>query len=242
MPDIFQKPYSKTLTDDIAPASKYKYSRSFFLEDKEGNLFRLDEFDISDSTFGHFLNLFVFEIDDWVKEHILEELDRDAECIESSRDLLDYLQNTLLNEALRSVHIGRFVYSDMVIHRNEEAVIGKQIKGAYINPEYSKAGLGLEVYAKILDNHGCLVSDNRQSFAGCSFWAERLSMEFDVYVYDIEQKKVLEKFESRDNGYICSSTPWGISELNFDGISRIREMKLPASLDKRAHIVLFTEG
>ncbi len=62
MPDIFQKSYSKTLSDDIAPASKYTYSRSFFLEDHEGNIFRLDEFNVSESMYGHFLNLYVFEI------------------------------------------------------------------------------------------------------------------------------------------------------------------------------------
>lgn len=242
MPDIFQKSYSKTLSDDIAPASKYTYSRSFFLEDHEGNIFRLDEFDVSESMYGHFLNLYVFEIEEWVKEHILDGLDRAAEQIDSPRDLLDYIQNTLLKSALDDAHIGRFVYSDMEIRHGDETIVGKQIKGAYINPEYSKAGLGLEIYKVILDNYGCLISDNRQSFAGCGFWAERLSMEFNVYVYDVEQKKVLDLFESKDNGYICSLAPWGVSELNVKGILRIQEAQIPTTQDRRSHIVLFTEG
>ncbi len=236
MPRIFPRPYSKDLERTEAPASSLTYSRSFFLSNDKGNYFKLDEFNVSGAVYNQVLKLSKLEMPDWLIDYAFEIDEDDHESIE---DKVEHLKN-VFGEEFSLSPVGQFAYADMQINKDGTLLDGKQIYGAFINKEHRSEGLGMLVYDLILSLYGCLISDDCQSIAGCTFWAERLSMEYEVYTYNTVEQVIIEQFAAKDHGYVCTFTPWSTQELDFKSISKLEP--IPTTTDDRTHIVLFTEG
>ncbi len=236
MPRIFPRPYSKDLERTEAPASSLAYSRSFFLSNDKGNFFKLDEFNVSGAVYNQVLKLSKLDMPDWLIEYAFDLEDSEYPTIEEK---VEHLKETY-GEEFDTLPVGQFAYADMQISKDGTLLDGKQVYGAFIDKEHRSEGLGMLVYDLILNLYGCLISDDCQSVAGCTFWAERLSMEYDVYTYNTVDKVIIEQFVARDNGYICKFAPWSTQELDLKTIAKLDP--IPTSTEDRTHIVLFTEG
>ncbi|ELV8556163.1 hypothetical protein QNE49_003856 [Vibrio fluvialis] len=239
MPRIFTKQYTKNLASPDAPKFRLELVRSFFLSTPVGNYYRLDESSVTGAVYSHILELKKFEgIPEWLIDYSQEDLDIDL--YPDAESQVEHLQE-LYGEPFIIKTIGRFAYNNMQICKNGEEVDAKQIFGAYIDPEYANEGLGFEVYSLLIEEYGCLVSDDTQSIAGSSFWAQRLSVEFDVFTYDTVQRKVLEQFKLENDKFIYSIKPWSLEEpIDIKAISKIEH--IPYSTEDKSHIVLFTQG
>lgn len=234
MPRIFQQPYSKDLYKIEAPARYRTFSRSFFLVNAKGNYFKLNEYSITGAAYEHVLLIAKLDMPRWIVEYAIEDMDLDAyPDIEAQ---VAHLVDTN-GEDFEEIQIGRFAYSSMEIVKDDQSVQGKQIFGAFIDNEYRTEGIGLQIYDFILETYGCLISDKSQSVMGCNFWAQRLSMDYEVYTYDTNEKKVLERFSL---GAPCILAPWSHQELDMATISKLHP--IPTTDEDRTHIVLFTQG
>ncbi|EIJ2222172.1 hypothetical protein LIA61_000596 [Vibrio parahaemolyticus] len=121
--------------------------------------------------------------------------------------------------------VARYVYSDAKVcfQNPDETVTGKQIRGAYVDPEYSGAKLTKEVYLTILEQYDVLVSDNVQSVDGHGLWAYGVCNWGEVSVYDSKTQRILSRMlptgTSPDQGVVPWSTTVG---LKTDDVARLR--------------------
>lgn len=234
MPRIFQQPYSKDLYKMDAPARYRTISRSFFLINAKGNYFKLTEYDVTGAAYEHLLLIAKLDMPEWIINYAIEDID--LALYPDIDTQVAHLVDTN-GESFEEIQIGRFAYSSMEIMKDCQSVYGKQIFGAFIDNEYRTEGIGLQVYDFILDTYGCLISDNTQSVMGCNFWAQRLSMDYEVYTYDTNEKKVLERFSLESP---CTLVPWSHQELDMATISKLHP--IPTTDEDRTHIVLFTQS
>jgi hypothetical protein len=121
------------------------------------------------------------------------------------------------NEALKAfdiedeILIGRYAFKDFEVHA-EEVKVGKQIKGAYVVPDYQESGISSFVYKHLTKKYGLLICDNYQTYMGHMLWVLSILKWGIIKVYDCVEKKFIGDVEYKD----CPANlkPWSIP-FNF---------------------------
>ncbi|MBE8597932.1 hypothetical protein [Xenorhabdus sp. BG5] len=130
--------------------------------------------------------------------------------------------------------IGRIAYSDFDFYENGIKKTGKQIKGAFISPEYHMAGLGRALYKSLVLKHEHLICDNIQSIAGGSLWASGMIKLADVRVYDTVKREFIDRLDKGGVG-VGGIKPWSATRLPMRELSRWEPNSI--SHDSCHHIV-----
>lgn len=94
--------------------------------------------------------------------------------------------------------VGRFAYNDFpFVGVDGNEYLGKQIKGAYLEPPYDSARIGSTAYRFILDKYRHLVCDNLQTILGASMWSGTMRRYGEVMIYDTVKNVVLTSSATR---------------------------------------------
>ncbi|EJB8458673.1 hypothetical protein MW365_003523 [Acinetobacter baumannii] len=104
--------------------------------------------------------------------------------------------------------IGRYTYNDFTFKDQEETKFGKQIRGAYVEPEFQQLKLATFIYKFLVKKYSHLISDNHQTHLGHTLWVLSVIKWGKVKAYDCHEHKFIGSFDKIDptEGF----KPWSI--------------------------------
>ncbi|HEO1772954.1 hypothetical protein [Acinetobacter baumannii] len=108
--------------------------------------------------------------------------------------------------------IGRYTYKDFTFKDKEETKFGKQIRGAYVEPEYQQYKLATFIYKFLAKKYSHLISDNHQTHQGHKLWVLSVLKWGKVRAYDCLEQKFIGSFDPIDPSE--DFKPWSIP-FNF---------------------------
>lgn len=136
--------------------------------------------------------------------------------------------------------IGRFVFQERS-YTNNQTSSNKilQVRGAYIDESFSRVGVAPKVYQQVCENHGAVMSDNKQSILGAKLWASRIADNRTLVVYDTDIDEIVGEF----TGGTKSGTDeiWATDITDQADISKL-EYLIKISTGDRHGIVLIWEN
>lgn len=135
--------------------------------------------------------------------------------------------------------IARYVYKDKKVNYENEEIIGKQIRGAYVANDHTLAKLTTVVYKYLRDKYNLLICDNTQTVDGHKLWAFGVCKWADVDVYDCHKDMIVAKLPQAGNLPDNNIVPWSISVpfLPIDKSDSLRQGFWASGVDLH-HIVL----
>lgn len=209
-----------------------------FFNPVDGYIYEIREFQIVGSSNSGCIEVVCYEYpedDDFTLEYADQQYTEHQDKLLAAKEALD-LEIPPECETV----VARYVYSNASVcfqHPNE-VLSGKQIRGAYVDPEYARAKLTKEVYLTLLDQHGVLVSDNVQSVDGHGLWAYGVCNWGEVSVYDSNTQRILSRLLPTGNTPDQSVIPWSSTrDLQSGDVTRLREGFWTAGVCLR-HLIL----
>lgn len=187
-PDLVDS-YSKNLNIKPASTSEKEVDRFYHLS-TDGDLLEVIEYILEGSDFDFYIEISKVNCTDneLFRELALDMLD--------SGDTEDYITGYLLGLEMiddgEDVElVGRIAYNEFTFNKDSSIKSGKQIKGAFIAPDYRSGGLGRSIYKRLVYKHSHIICDNIQSVAGGTLWASGIVTLADVEIYDINSGKII---------------------------------------------------
>lgn len=127
--------------------------------------------------------------------------------------------------------IARYSFVDLCLSINGSRKFGKQIKGAFVDPDHASIGLTTYAYKYLFHSYNLLISDNQQTLEGYGLWLDGVSSWSRVLVYDIQGNEVIcEDLDIQSSEIL----PWKLPD-NFNE----KDYRLTQKKDCRFYIVLF---
>ncbi|WP_026959856.1 hypothetical protein [Aliagarivorans taiwanensis] len=232
-PIVLEDPYHKQL-DSQPEGLKTHNERWRVLE--RGVLYQIDEYFLPGNVFytGYYAVTRVM-LEDW-HEQLLDDIAADCDTdafIEFERQTGEDL------DALpRSDVVARFAYKRCIVPIpliSSEAP-GKQICGAYVDPEYQASGIARRVYQLIVSSGFALVSDNQQTLPGALLWAAGTFNWYPDNVHILKQ-------DQHQLSYLCLATDqrvrddgaciWGASSAAM--VTDAENADIPTELSFNGH-------
>ncbi|PSU07106.1 hypothetical protein C9I92_15235 [Photobacterium ganghwense] len=213
--------YSKALDEEVQGLLPSTYDCHFY-NAIDGFLYRLEIRAIERSMYTGAVIVYKLnyaEGDEYPEEYA-EEAFSESQCkFKAAEDALA-LGIPVHNEQC----VARYIFRDMEVTLGEENVVsGKQIRGAYVDPEFQASSITKHVYLTLLEQHGTLISDHTQSIAGHKLWAFGVCKWGVVKVYDSDNKKVLVDLLPGGDSPVNGVVPWSAEGLEQPDLDQLRE-------------------
>ncbi|MBS9437117.1 hypothetical protein EAE91_08000 [Photorhabdus noenieputensis] len=196
---------------------KEEIVEKFYHLSKDGDLLEVIEYLLSGGEYHYYIGIIRLGCftEDYYKSQSLEMLDSGYD----EQEIIQYLIDLDMNNPDEDELIGRIAYNDFNFYDDGIKKTGKQIKGAFISPDYQAAGLGRSIYRRLVLKHNHIICDNIQSVAGGTLWASGIIALADVRVYDTMRHKFIDVLTEGGIG-INGVKPWSVTHLSMSELSR----------------------
>ncbi|MBD8515199.1 hypothetical protein IFO68_21195 [Photobacterium sp. CAU 1568] len=225
--------YSKALDQPVQGLLANIFEQ-YFYNDMDGNLYRLEICPIKGSTYSG--AVIVYKLNyakgDEYPEYYAGKVFSESQCKISAAD--EALKLGIPYES--EIQIARYVFKDMDIEMDSGRISGKQIRGAFVDPDYEGVHITKHVYLTLMEQHGTVISDFTQSIAGHKLWAFGVCKWGVVKLYDDNQKQMLVELLPRGDTPVNGVIPWSASTLTAQEQEALR--KGHWELGNLRHIVL----
>ncbi|MFG5910242.1 hypothetical protein AB7O25_02685 [Escherichia coli] len=215
-PSLIDENYSKQLNEMSSLADGKAILQTFHFATHYGDVVRFVEKCVNSSEYDTFLEVYL--LPSYNPEFQLDEIERvmDDEGANSFEAAEHIIKIGIVDATPDEPQmIGRFAYKDFsFIGGDGSDYIGKQIRGAYLEPPYNAARIGSTAYSFILDKYGHLICDNFQTVLGASMWSGTMRKFGDVMIYDTVNKCIVDKLGDRAKGINTGFQPWDIGNLS----------------------------
>lgn len=226
-PNVSEFSYDKLLNDP--PRGVMLDSRLVmknFYNNLDGFLYKIYEYRINGSEYSGCFEVVLLHYkdhDNFPEEH--------AEMIYGESKNIEHAALEAMSleiDPIEEIVIARYVVKNINISFDGASVTversGKQIKGAYVNPDYARSKITQVVYESIVQKYSILVSDNVQSIDGHSLWAYGVCKWGDVWVYDTNQQSFLCKLPPTGSLPTEATVPWSaVSPISAEGLGKLRQ-------------------
>ena len=214
-PSLIDEHYSKQL--NIMPLSLGGHSilETFHFATPDYDVVRLVEYRANDGEYDHYI--LVELLPSYNEEYQMDEIDRQlreegADRFQTAEHIVG-LQIVDTQPDFPTI-VGRFAYNDFpFVGIDGSQCLGKQIKGAYLEPPYDAARIGSTVYRFLLQKYRHLVCDNMQTILGASMWSGTMRKYGDVMIYDTKNDQFVDKLGDRAKGISSGYIPWDVGGL-----------------------------
>ncbi|WP_369790189.1 hypothetical protein [Rouxiella sp. WC2420] len=237
-PSLIGDNYAKDLSMlPSFPGGSFVSNTINFLSPDDVIIYRLTETTYDGADFDHIavIEELGFHSSDFISDHI-DELREDN--VEDEIIVQTILNLDMVDDSLTKI-VARFAYDNFLFkNRDDEDDLGKQIRGAYVGPEYAGAGLAGQVYRQLAILHRHLVCDNTQTTFGAALWAgtvRNVAGRVDIYNAALNQY-----VEELDNGAIGVNgcVPWDIGKLNPGNLGKWAQYPFNATINHCYYLVL----
>ncbi|WP_224553194.1 hypothetical protein [Pectobacterium versatile] len=214
-PSLIDEHYSKQL--NIMPLSLGGYSiiDNFNFATEDGDVVRYVELCANGGEFDNLL--VVYLLPSYNVDYQIAEIERvmDEEGANAFEAAEHIIKIQIVDDTDNSCIVGRFAYNNFpFVGLDAKECLGKQIKGAYLEPPYDSARIGVTAYRFLLEKYQHLVCDNLQTILGASMWSGTMRKHGDVMIYDTVKKCFIEKLGDRAKGVCTGFIPWDIGGLS----------------------------
>ncbi|MDE9467268.1 hypothetical protein [Xenorhabdus bovienii] len=209
--------YTKDLS--VKPYSiKEKIVDKFYHLSKSGDLLEVFEYLLTGGDYHYYIEIIRLGCftDEYYKERALDMLDSGHYEDEIIQHLIDLDMHNPDEDKL----IGRIAYSDFAFYDSGIKKVGKQIKGAFISPNYQAGGLGRSIYRRLVLKHDHIICDNIQSVAGGTLWASGIITLADVAVYDTMRHEFIDILKDGGIGKVRKIKVWSATRLSMSELSK----------------------
>jgi len=236
-PTLIDSRYSKDLSTPPRVSGwvvSAKESR-FIMPLNDNRILRLVEDRYHGADFGYITKL---TLCGYSNEHyIFRQIGQMREAGLSDTEILDMIANLQMDTPFTDKVIARFSYDDFTFLDDTGArVQGVQIRGAFVDEEYSGVGLAGAFYRQLVKRYRNVAGDHIQTELGAALWGGTICRQVGVVrIYDCQANCFIdtlgEGYRGR-TGYI----PWDLSPRAKVGNLR-RFKTYPFSQGCRHHIV-----
>lgn len=105
--------------------------------------------------------------------------------------------------------IGRYTFKDFVFQDDDgQRKVGKQIKGAFIHPDFKQYKIATLLYKYLTKKYHYLISDNNQTYQGHILWVLSVLKWGKVKSYDCVEERFISAYDPNDNP--PDFKPWSV--------------------------------
>lgn len=180
--------------------------RHFVIPD-DVRVFRLTEKTYSGADFQYIADVEIlgFHSADFIEQ----EIDNMRAQGDSDESIIEHIVELDMFDDSLNIPIARFAYNDFnFVDRDGNPALGKQIKGAFVDPEQSGVGLAGFIYLQIVYMYKHLICDNTQTEYGAALWASTMRENIGVVdIYDASRHKFVDELGEKGRG-VNGFTPW----------------------------------
>ncbi|OAT24218.1 hypothetical protein M977_00049 [Buttiauxella gaviniae ATCC 51604] len=222
-PSLIDERYNKQLNKMPLSMGGYTILETFHFATPGGDVVRLVEMRADNGEFDNFLVVYLLPSynSDYQFDEITRVMDEEGlNAFQAAEHIIkiEIVDATLSPEELKVV--GRFAYNDFpFIGVDGNEYLGKQIKGAYLEPPFDSARIGSTAYRFILDKYRHLVCDNLQTILGASMWSGTMRRYGEVMIYDTVKKCCLDQLGDKAKGSATGFLPWDIGSLPLSRVT-----------------------
>jgi hypothetical protein len=221
IPEDFSKPLNLTLSLDFNYQNPAETTH--FYSQLDQTIYELVELNsLSGSAFSGCVELFEYKYNPTAENVIIDEA---GHQLEQTSDIYQVAENLLklgFDPDTRK-RIARYIFKDKEIIYDGLDVIGKQIKGAYIEDNNAVLGLSTIVYRYLRDKYDLLICDNMQTVNGHQLWAFGVCKWANVQVYDCYQNLVVSQLSPTGDVPDGNIIPWSIPYLSIEKMEMLRK-------------------
>jgi hypothetical protein len=225
--------YSKDLSTPLIGINYDDLALDTIIRDKEGRFYNLSLYGCtSQYCLAAEVKHIEFTDEDFIFEHIENELTSLSE-----QDIISEVMALDMRKDTDKDPVGRFVFN-MSEYKDVLGVESKaiQVKGAFIEEDFSGASLACNIYHVIKDEYGCVMSDINQSVLGAKLWASSIAGKSDLTIYDLVNDAELGTF--KDGDLKKTSEIWSSEQLTSAKDTSDLSDLINLSLDSKYHVVL----
>jgi len=209
-PELILPGYEKDLSTSPQDISKSANAITFLT--RNGKCFWLKEFHYSlDAAYDTSIIFFNIHFSDGNDEYIAGEISRLKSENKTDKEIGESILSLQMH--VGEEQIARFAFQDiMLINKGGNAIQGKQVRGAFVNDDFSNIGLAFTAYDYILNKYNLIASDNLQTPKGARLWVTSLFERFKhISIYDQDNKTFNGKITD-DLLQPCGSFIWSSKE------------------------------
>lgn len=176
-----------------------------------------------------------FHSPDFIESHI-ERLREDGTSDEEV--VREIMQLGMENEQCSTI-VARFAYDSFsFLDQCQQQASGKQIRGAFVDPQKSGAGLAGQIYRQFVLIYGHLICDNTQTEFGAALWAGTIrDVVGKVDIYDCAAQQYVEELGDLATG-VKGFIPWDLTATYPHTFQMTLWKSYPFEIKSCRHIVL----
>jgi hypothetical protein len=225
--------YSKDLSTPLVGIDYEDLELDTIIRDKQGRFYTLTLYGCtSQYCLAAEVKHIEFSDEDFIFSYIEDELSSLAE-----QDIISEVMALNMQIHTDKAPVGRFVFN-MSEYKDALGTDLKavQVKGAFIEEDFSGASLACNIYHVIKDEYGCVMSDINQSVLGAKLWASSIVGKSDLTIYDLANETELGVFTDGDLNK--TSEIWSSDQLTSAKDTSDLSDLINLSLDNKYHVVL----
>lgn len=211
-PTITGDNYAKDLSTPPILCGGVVSSRTltFVLPPDDNRILKLRENKYSDSDYDYVTTITECAFTD--NDFIENEVERLRSEGLSDPDIIKCIDSYQMSKSSEDKIIARFAYDKFTFtDRQGHPAHGIQIRGAFVDPQYSGVGLAGSVYRQLVMSYGHLACDNIQTEAGASLWSWTIrTMISHVHIYDCKSQRYIDTLGDSAVG-LAGCIPWDLS-------------------------------
>lgn len=243
-PSLIGGNYAKDLSKAPSLSGGFFHSKTHeFLIPDDTVIYRIVETTYHEADYKHIA--VVYELAFHSPDFIEEQIDELRDNGESDEDVVKAIIKLGMEEEDKGVIVARFAYDDFsFLDESQQQAFGKQIRGAFVDPEKSGVGLAGQIYRQLALIYGHLACDNTQTEFGAALWAGTIrDVVGRVDIYDCTAQKYVQELGELATG-VGGFIAWDLSAV----IPHLHQFKLsrwknyPFEIKSCRHIVLIVSS
>lgn len=243
-PSLISGNYAKDLSKAPSLSGGFFHSRTHeFIIPDDTAIYRIVETTYDKADYKNIAEVYelAFHSLDFIEEHIDVLRKHGA----SDEDVVKAIIELGMEDEEKSVVVARFAYDDfMFLDQSRQQASGKQIRGAYVDPQKSGAGLAGQIYRQLVLIYGHLVCDNTQTEFGAALWAGTIrDVVGRVDIYDCTAQQYLQELDDLATG-VRGFIPWdlNVTTPHLHQFQLSRWKNYPFEIKSCRHIVLIVSN
>ncbi|MDT0178149.1 hypothetical protein Q9R34_19175 [Enterobacter sp. BRE11] len=238
-PTVISGSYAKDLSKSPSLSGGFFHSRTHeFIVPDDTIIYRIVETTYDKADYHHVAEVYelAFHSPDFIEDQIDTLRDDGA----SDDEVVKEIMALGMEDDQNSVIVARFAYDNFdFLDQNQRPASGKQIRGAFVDPQKAGAGLAGQIYRQFVLIYGHLVCDNTQTEYGAALWAGTIrDVVGRVDIYDTGAQKYIEELDDLATG-AKGFIPWDLSTATYPHVFQMSRWKnYPFQIKSCRHIVL----
>ncbi|GAB7269923.1 hypothetical protein DZS_13160 [Dickeya ananatis] len=237
-PTLIGDTYAKDLSKlPSMPGGSFVSNILCFLLPDDIVMLRLTETTYDNADFDHIA--VVEELSFHSPDFIEEEIERLRDEGFTDEDVVSQIINLDMIDDDTSIVIARFAYDNFdFIDRGGNQAKGKQIRGAFVNPQKSGVGLAGQVYRQLVIMHRHLACDNTQTEYGAALWATTVrDVVGRVDIYNATLQQYVEELGGGGLG-VNGCVPWDCGTTTRFKLTRWKNYPFRLAIQQCYYLVL----